>query len=264
MGTLIQSVARSLKILNALSRNPDGLTNREIAELVDLNISTTHHLVNTLEDGEYVLRLGNGTYCVGSAAGHLYSAYLRGPSLHKCLNDAVGELANATGETAYTCVWQNQAAVIDAIVEGSKAVRVGGLYVGFMGDTHLRASGKVLLAYQGTKEVESYIQRTDFNPRTKWSIRDGQALRAQLLEIVEQGYAIDDREYDDDVNCVSAPVFSADGKAIAALTVSIPAQRFKQNPHQLIDTVLRVADQTSRILGYEPSNHPIKGKGSRD
>jgi len=260
MGTLIQSVARSLNILNMLSRHPEGLTNREIAELVELNISTTHHLVNTLEDGGYVLRIGNGNYCIGSAAGRLYSAYLRGPSLHKCLNDAVSELAEATGETAYTCVWQNQAAVIDAIMEGSKAVRVGGLFVGFMGHTHLRASGKVLLAYRGSKEVESYIQNADFTPRTEQSIRDGQALRLQLMEIVDQGYAIDDREYDDDVNCVSAPIFSAEGKAIAALTVSTPAQRFRQNRRHLFDALLQVADRTSRVLGYEPTELPHKGK----
>ena len=258
MGTVIQSVARGLKILDTLSRHPEGLTNREIAELVGLNVSTTHHLVNTLEEGGYVLRLENGRLFIGSAAGRLYSAYLRGPSLHKCLNDAVSELAEATEETAYACVWKDQAAVIDAIVEGSKAVRVGGLYVGFMGDTHLRASGKVLLAYRSNEEVESYIQSADFTPRTERSIRDGEALRAQLIEIAEQGYAIDDREYDDDVNCVSAPVFSAEGKAIAALTVSTPAQRFRQSRRHLVDAVLRVAERTSRILGYEPDEHARK------
>ena len=251
MAEIIQSVVRALQILNALATHPDGLAKREVAKTVGLNISTTHHLVNTLEREGYVHRLESGNYCVGPAIARLYSAYLRSPSLHTHLLDAVAVLAELTGETAYACVWRNRSAVIEVIVEGSRAVRVGGLHVGFMDFTHLRASGKVLLAFQDMEESQAYIANAHFEPLTVHSVHDGQALRSQLRDIVVQGYAIDRGEYEDEVNCVSAPVFSAEGEVIAALTISAPEQRFIQNERSLIETVSRTAGQTSSILGFE-------------
>ena len=49
MPVLIQSVTRALHILEILTKHPEGLSVKEIANKVGLNVSTTHHLVNTLE-----------------------------------------------------------------------------------------------------------------------------------------------------------------------------------------------------------------------
>lgn len=252
MGVIIQSVARALRILNVLAAHPDGLTNREIAGEIGLNASTTHHLVNTLVAEGYVHHLDNGKYCLGHAIPRLHSAYLKNISLHTILNDALNKLAEVTRETAYLCVWRDGHAVIQAIVEGSQAVRVGGLYVGFTGYTHLRASGKALLAYLGEQELDAYLATADFTPLTVRSVSDPEKLKEQLREIVRRGYAIDRGEFADDVNCVAAPVFSAEGEVVAVLSVSVPAQRFAQREEQLVSAVVQAVSDASRMLGYKP------------
>ena len=253
MGVIIQSVARSLHILNILAVYSDGLTNREIADKVGLNVSTTHHLVNTLAVEGYVHRLDSGKCCIGHAVAPLYNAYLSNISLHTHLNNALNKLAEVTKETAYLCVWYNGHALIQAMVEGSQAVRVGGLYVGFMGNTHLRASGKALLAYLDEQELDAYLTTADFTPLTAKSVCNPEELTEQLQEVVKRGYAVDKGEFADDVNCVAAPVFSAEGEVVAVLAISAPEQRFARNEDQLVSTVVQAASNASRMLGYKAS-----------
>jgi DNA-binding IclR family transcriptional regulator len=251
MGVTIQSVVRALHILNTLAAYSDGLTNREIAEKVGLNVSTTHHLVNTLAAEGYVRRLDDSKYCLGHAVAPLYNAYLSNVSLHTHLYDALNKLAEVTKETAYLCVWHNGHALIQAIVEGTQAVRVGGLYVGFMGNTHLRASGKALLAYLDEQELEAYLTTADFTPLTARSVCDPEELREQLQEVVRRGYAIDRGEFADDVNCAATPVFSAEGAVVAVLAISAPERRFVQNEDQLVRAVVQAASNASHMLGYK-------------
>jgi len=253
MGIVVQSVVRALQILNILATYSDGLTNREIAEKAGLNVSTTHHLVNTLTAEGYVHRLDSGKYGLGHAIAHLHGAYLSNISPHTHLHDALNKLAEVTRETAYLCVWHNGHALLEAIVEGSQAVRVGGLYVGFIGNTHLRASGKALLAYLDEQELDAYLTTADFTPLTAKSVCDPEELIEQLQEVVKRGYAVDRGEFTDDVNCVAAPVFSAEGKVVATLSISAPEQRFVRKEDQLVSAVVQAASNASRMLGYKSS-----------
>lgn len=249
MTIIIQSVTRAIRILDALSEHPGGLSNKEIADKVGLNKTTAHHLVGTLEAEDYVYRLNNGKFSLGPAIPRLHGAYMSTNNPQMQLQNAVETLAELTKETAYMCTWNNGGAVIQAIIEGSQAVRVGGLYAGFMGNTHLRASGKVLLAYLDQSVIDEYLATADFNPLTPHSVRSVQGLKKQLGQVVEHGYAIDREEFAEGVNCVSAPVFSAEGKVVASLTISAPTTRFVKSEDFLISTVTQTAANTSKMLG---------------
>ena len=263
MSVTIQAVDRALHILNLLAANPGGLTKREIAKQVSLNISTTHHLVNTLAAEGYVHRLDSSKYCLGHAIARLHSAYLSNVNPNAHLYDALNKLAEVTGETAYLCVWHNGHALIQGMVEGSHAVRVGGLYVGFIGNTHLRAAGKVLLAYLDEPELNAYLTTADFTPLTSKSVRDPERLKEQLREIAKRGYAVDRGEFADDVSCTAAPIFSAEGTVVAALGISAPDQRFVRLGDQLIKTVVQIASNASRMIGYKSSEPAAPRQGER-
>src|SRR5579859_7238370 len=144
MSETIQSVTRSLAILNVLAQYPHGLTVKEIAEKVRLNVSTTHHLVNTLEADDYIYRLPTGVCRIGLSIVNLYGAFLLTfqPDAH--LLEVLDNLARSTRETTYVSTWQNGDIVVQAIHESPQALRIGGLFVGFRGAAHARAGGKAL------------------------------------------------------------------------------------------------------------------------
>src|ERR671914_819047 len=101
MPVIVQSVTRALRILDVLAQHPQGLGVAEIAKQADLNVSTAHHLLNTLFVENYVGRLPNGGYCLGHAVSRLYGAYVRTQQPDGRLVEVLHALAGATQETCY-------------------------------------------------------------------------------------------------------------------------------------------------------------------
>ncbi len=254
MAFLIQSVTRALNILKVLTDRPDGLTVKAIAAEVGLNVGTTHHLVNTLEAENYVVRLPNGTYGLGLAIPNLYRSFLQSFKPDARLLEALKALAKTTRETTYISTWQNGDVVIQDIVEGSQALRVGGLHVGFVGNAHARASGKVMLAYLDEEHLDNYLSAHPMTALTPNTLHTAKKLKTHLQSIVQQGYAFDHEEFAEGVCCIAAPIFRAKGEPpMAALSISVPAWRLTQNEKELVCAVVDAARAASAAIGYTGS-----------
>ena len=254
MPVRIQSVSRALRILDTLAEHPDGLGVVNIAKELGLNVSTTHHLVNTLCDCNYVAQVNRGAYRLGHAVSRLYGAYMLTQQPEARLLEILNQLVNSTQETGYLAGWQDDDVVVQAIVEGSQQLRVGGLRTGFRGYTHARAAGKALLAFLDGAQLDAYLAAHPLERLTAHTIGTHKALKAQLQEIVAQGFALDQEEFADGIGCVAAPIFSAEGKAVAAYSISAPAWRLTQNFKPFVAAVRQAAQEASAILGYPPAD----------
>jgi DNA-binding IclR family transcriptional regulator len=223
---------------------------KDVAEHAELNVSTTHHLVNTLEAAGYVYRTPAGQCRLGLAVTKLYGAFLQHfqPDAH--LLEVLDELARETRETTYINTWQNGEIVVQAIHESPQALRIGGLYVGFRGAAHARAGGKALLAFLSPAELDRYLAQHPPHQVTAHTIWEAGPLREHLVQIAAQGYALDREEFAEGVCCVAVPVFKGDDRAVAALSVSVPAARFYANEVRFIDIVLSAARLASARLGH--------------
>lgn len=253
MPVRIQSVSRALRILDTLTRHPEGLGVGDIAKQLELNVSTTHHLVNTLVDAEYVAQLDTGQYRLGHAVSRLYGAYALTQQPEARLLKLLNQLVQATQETGYLAGWQDEDVVVQAIVEGSQQLRVGGLQPGYHGFTHARAAGKALLAYLDPAALDAYLAAHPMERRTAHTLTTPAALKAELRQIVKQGFALDQEEFADGIGCAAAPIFSADGQARAAFSISAPAWRLTQNFEPFVAAVRQAAQEASAILGYRPA-----------
>lgn len=250
MPTLIQSVSRASAILDLLADNPIGCSVKEVAEKTGLNISTAHHLVNTLEATNYIYRLADGSCRLGAAIPRLYAAFLLSGQPDAYLLEVLDTLAQATRETTYLNNWQNGDIAVLAIHESPQALRIGGLHVGFRGNAHARAGGKAMLAFLPPTELDRYLAGHPPRRLTANTLVEPAAIKTHLDQVVRQGYAIDGEEFAEGACCVAAPIFSADGRAVAALSVSVPAKRFDDNCEQLIRLVLEASHRASAGLGY--------------
>ena len=68
------------------------------------------------------------------------------------------------------------------------------------------------------------------NPVTKFTdntITDKSALKAELKQIREQGFAIDNMEHEYGVKCVSVPIFKADNTLAGAMSITCPSLRME-------------------------------------
>ena len=122
-----------------------------------------------------------------------------------------------------------------------------------MAPLHCTALGKALLAfgdYPVPYELESYTSKT---------IKDPKVLQRDLQQVREQGYAIDDEEFDPDVRCIASPVFDYRDKLVGAIGISGPSTRLSlPRIKVLAPHIKNIAQQLSDKLGFNIDKRTAK------
>jgi IclR family acetate operon transcriptional repressor len=112
--------------------------------------------------------------------------------------------------------------------------------------------GKVLAAYQDWDEIEQNLLSRGMPALTERTLVTPQAYRVALEETRAQKFAIDDREYNNLVSCVAAPIRDMTGQVVAGVSIStvgesVDSLQFKE----LATDVKETAGKLSRNLGYQ-------------
>jgi DNA-binding IclR family transcriptional regulator len=129
------------------------------------------------------------------------------------------------------------------------SMRIGGL------PAHATATGKILLAALDPAEVSRRLGGRPMERVTERTIKSRPALLAELAQVREQGFALDDEECSLGMRCVGAPIRDDRGVVVAALSVVAPCHRLP--PAAISATVLRVREAAREIssrLGYTPGS----------
>jgi IclR family transcriptional regulator, acetate operon repressor len=242
--TRIRSVRKADSILVWLAGQPEARSAKQIATALALPIATAYHLLDTLVEDGMLFKDEHRLYHLGPSVGLLVDAFQRQNSPPEYLLAPLRRLAEEVGETTYLSTADGLDVVVVASVEGSHAVRVRGLHVGFRGSLHARGSGKLILAYADHERIDRYVAG-GLSPRTPRTIVDAGVLRRELAAIRERGHAYDDEEFSEGVSGVSAPVLVGDAP-IAAYTISTPTERFRARRDELTAAVVAVAAGASR------------------
>jgi DNA-binding IclR family transcriptional regulator len=85
---------------------------------------------------------------------------------------------------------------------------------------------------------------------TSNTITEEESLLQNLSKIRKQGYAYDMEEILLDLCCVGAPIYDHTAQVIAAISMSIPAYRFRRSQTEYRDAIVRTAKIISERLGH--------------
>jgi len=217
--TEIQSLARGLKILDLLGQSPDGMRVTELAEALAVDKGSASRLVATLANYGYAEKDDESQrFYLGPQVVNLSRSVLTRLPLRKAAKPYLRELMERTGECAHLAIAARGKTLYIDQVESPATLRVNA-QVGTMNPLHCTALGKALLAFAG---LELPADLESFTPNT---ITDSKTLSRHLDEIRNQGYAIDDEEFDPGVRCIAVPVFDFRGKAVGSIGISGPSSR---------------------------------------
>jgi DNA-binding IclR family transcriptional regulator len=247
--TVIRSVARASRILVHLSQQPDGSTAKEVAVALALPLPTAYHLLGTLVAEGLVAKDSRRRYGLGPALGAISDSFLRQFSPPEYLVAPLHRLAHQTGETAYVVGWRHDRIVVLASVEGQNAVRVSGLHLGYIENAHARASGKLLLAYADDEMRSGYLALNPLVSVTPHTIVKADEFELELERTRLRGYAVDEEEFREGVACLAAPVLEG-SRAVAAYSISAPAERFRQRRTELLEDVLDATRSAALAGGH--------------
>ena len=221
------AVDRALSLLGAFKAGDVALSLAELAQRTGLYKSTALRLIASLEHAGLLQRLETGGYALGSEVARLSALYSAAFSLDRVVPQVLRELVALTGESAAYHVLRGQ---------GKDRVRLCQYRVDSPHPVrdHIRA-GDVLPADRGTgARVLMAFAAPQGSAISPISAKD-QALYAQIRA---QGWHAGVGDRLAEVAGISAPVFHADGRIAAALTLSMPAHRYQES---LVQHVLQAA-----------------------
>ena len=217
------AVDRALTLLSAFRAGDTSLSLAELSSRTQLYKSTTLRLLASLEHARLVQRLDDGSYGLGNEVARLNAVYAASFSLERVVLPALRALVAATRESAAYHVAQGDARLCLYRVDSPQPVR-----------DHIRA-GDVLPLNRGTGG--RVLTAFGAKPAGTLSTKD----KTLYARIREQGYfsAVGDRL--EGVAGISAPVFRADGSLAAALTLTMPAERYdERHVQKLLEAARRL------------------------
>ena len=210
------AVDRALSLLSAFRQGDASLSLAELAGRTQLYKSTVLRLLASLEHARLVQRLDSGRYGLGSEVARLSAVYAASFSLDRVVLPVMQALVVATRESAAYHVAQGDARLCLYRVDSPQPIR-----------DHIRA-GDVLPLDRGT----GGRVLSAFGPKPAAGL--GAEDKNLYARIREQGYftAMGDRLAG--VAGISAPVFKADGSLAAALTLTMPVERYDERHVQKV------------------------------
>jgi DNA-binding IclR family transcriptional regulator len=240
----VQAIARGALLLRALEAAPEGLSLTELAAEVGLAKSTVHRLAGALGAEGLLASTPDGRIVLGGALVRLAAAARR--TLPQLLRPVLEQLHGTLGETVDLAVLDGSSVrFVDQLAATHRLRAVSAVGASF--PLHCTANGKALLA--ALPEERALALLPSRLPRlTDATITSRAALRSELAEIRRQGVAFDREEHAEGICAVGAAVLDASGP-VAAISVPVPATRFRGREQLYAAAVAAAAAQASRLLG---------------
>jgi DNA-binding IclR family transcriptional regulator len=225
----IQVIERIFSLMDVLASREEAISLKEISERTGLHLSTTHRILNDLAVGRFVDRPEAGNYRLGMRLlelGNLVKDRLNVRDaalqpmreLHKLIQQPVNLSVRQGDEIVY---------VERAFSErsGMQVVRA----IGGRAPLHLTSVGKLFLAMDDPQRVRAYATRTGLSGQTRNSITQLQVLERELSRVRQYGLARDNEELELGVRCMASGIYDDQGKLVAGLSISAPADRLDES-----------------------------------
>ena len=256
-----QSLERGLMILGCFSPERPVLGVADIADGLGMRRSTTHRYIITLLALGYLEQDSSRKYRLGLGVTDLGMSVLNATGLRERAHPHLDELRRETSCTVALAVLNGADIVyVDRVRSFRPEQREIdlGLDIGSRLPAHSTAMGKVLLANLPERELSELLASVKLAQRGPNTITSKTALRVELGQIGEEGFAVNDQELAAGIHAIAAPVRSVSGEVTAALGLSAHAASISLG--ELVDALgphlLAAADRISTRLGYRREREP--------
>ena len=244
----IGSLAKGLAVLEGFGAQGARLSVSQAAEAAGLDRAGARRCLLTLaelgylqHDGKFftltpkVLRLGIGA--------------LAAMPLAQVVQPWLEQLSERIGESVSVSVLDETEIVYVARAAQKRVMSIG-LMPGSRLPAHCTSMGRVLLAALPEAQAAAVLDRSDLSPRTVYSVTDLAMLKALLVQVRGQGFALVDQEVEIGLRSLAVPLRNGHGTVVAALNVGVAAAQ--RQAADLIEVVLpqlkAVQDGVARVL----------------
>lgn len=246
----VRVIERAFDIIELLAASDRPLSLSDIAKGTGMSKSTVHRLLNTLNFRHYVDKNPEGSYTIGLKLIELASMHINSLELLTEAKPVLTALMRDLNLTSHMGILDGNEVVYLEKLDLYPNTR---LYtqVGFRSPAYCSSMGKCLLSCLSGDELDLALYGCDFKRYTPNTITDIREFKRYLKVVRQQGWAMDNEEYQLGHRCVGAPVYDYRGTPVAAISASGSlAQITDQNLDMVIREVKQAAKDLSRKMGY--------------
>lgn len=250
----VKSADRVMTILDLVGEH-GAMTFTDIVAELELPKSSAHSLLATMTERGYLEHdPARRTYALGIRVWQLARTRRDIEDQRALLEPLMDDLGAETMETIQLARLEGVDAVYLAITESPHPMKLYST-VGVRLPAHASGVGKVLLAALDPDEARSRLERAQpLHAYTEHTITDVDELMRDLERVRSRGAATDQEEFAIGLRCVAMPVRDAEGRTVAAMSVSIPTPRWSREVaararEALASTTARAHELLSRAAG---------------
>ena len=246
----VQAVDRAIDILEAFTAQEPYLSLSQVATRAQLSKPTAFRLLSTLaRRGLVSQRSDNGAYCLGSEIAALAAVRARQSSLLDYSIPVMRKVRDRLNETVALAIRAGDFRIHLYQCEGLHPLRRGA-HSGERSPLYAGASNKLLLSALEDSEISEYLERVSLVPFTSKTIIDPELLWNDLRDIRIRGFAESlGEKYVGGVS-LATPIRDSAGAVVAALSLSIPDQRYTADFREdALDALLWGSAMISEELG---------------
>ncbi|MBH0110098.1 IclR family transcriptional regulator [Salinibacterium sp. NG22] len=203
-----QSVRRAARIIDSVALRPASVS--ELAEEFGVHRSTMFREVQSLEEVGYLRKRKNGEYVLGLhliALAHQASDSL---DLREIAHDRLAKLHRTVGNTIHLAAMVDHSIFYVDKIEDTSGVRMYSR-IGSPARPYCSGVGKAILAELAASDRDAVLRNVVWEKFTPKTLTTRPELDAELAIVSARGWAVDDGEFEDFVNCVAVPIYGPAG-----------------------------------------------------
>ena len=218
--TLIASVQRALRLLEAVGEHCRGATAKQLARAAGLPLGTTYHLLRTLTHEGY-LRRTEGRFFYGASVDGIGRADGRQAD-RADLRRRMEQIGQELDTAVYYAVYEDgEVRVVDvADAPGRPAVSE---WADFKVTANAHAVGQCLLSQLGEQDRQDHFSRHPPVELTPSTVTDRTLLLRRLAAAEPSRPVLERQQYALGTVCAAVPITV--GSAVATMAISLPADR---------------------------------------
>ncbi len=251
----VSSLHKGLQIIEYVAFSDEGVKLTEIARHMDMASSNLSLFMNTLVQDGYLVKnrsLYQVTHKLSDLANRaqvdLFEEFKRSAKAE------MERLHHLYDENVVLSVMDRTQLSVVAQIPSSQAIRIvntsSELFL-----PHTTAAGKAILASCHQRDLERYMQQTQFRKLTKTTICTESALLKEVEAIREQRWALNLGEHDEHIFGVAAAILHKE-KVLGAIAVQYPSFRHPEDSLQsyaeeVLKSCLAISETMSKVANSQ-------------
>ena len=247
-----RTTERSVQILQIIAKSSEGMEMDEICERLSIPRTSCYDILVTLVHlGMLEVNTGvKRSYKIGLNAYRIGMSYMNNRNISEIIAPALKELSKELQKTCFFGVLEGDKIVYISKFEPENPI-ITTATIGTKNPIYNTSLGKAILSSMSDEEIKDILSGIELKQATRFTITDREELIKNIELVRVRGFALDERELEEHMECVGVPIFDEKKECIGAISASSLYR--KDEDYMALGEILKNRGlEISKSLGFMP------------